>query len=637
MTTDGRASGAGSDVDADDRIAEAEALVVRGEFAEALDLFEDLLVGGVVEERTLAGAGRSLLEVVRAAQADGGGAGGRDALHRALIIPEGWDGRPVFPHLLTSHAQSTDPASLRRLVAALAPTLESLHRSGVVHKNFVLTLLMLRAGLEGVISQAEVARLHRERFHTFDLEDLAVPYNAMFTKPPAAIANMAEMAGFVGDPASSEAFLGGLRLSQIVFLEWLLKTRLVGRPGVGEVRDAIRARLVRGRHLPDELAAAKSLLVTHGWGAGGPEPAFLAAEGLGEALAPLIDSVAETRRSFGPPPPRATLDDRLWRSRPWQYLQAAGHMASQRLPALHLGRRKPRIALCVSGQLRGYRAAFETWKRHLLPHFEHDIYVHSWTRVGRSGAEPSRTVLPFEGPSFSAAYRAACRRLPFAELKQRQPALFRDLAATGVVTEAQIAELYGSDHVRLDDETQPPFDAWTNADKMHGKMEASYRLMEAAGREYDLIFRMRPDRALSVMAYSPRALRRICGRRPVIFADHGAGQQFAFPQIGDQIAVGAPGVMRAYSTTWSLYPAFAENGLFRCPPPMMGHITLAHNCLIHGISVEKMPGAGGSLLDPEPLSSPDIRRSLEEDAQGRMDPLDLLLLEAVAEDLKARP
>ena len=91
----------------------------------------------------------------------------------------------------------------------------------------------------------------------------------------------------------------------------------------------------------------------------------------------------------------------LFENRAWQGLQAAKNMAGRRLKFVTPSRRKIRIAVCVSGQLRGYAKAFPTWKDTLLQHVDYDLFVHSWARVGRSGIGPSRHVFPFEGEQFS--------------------------------------------------------------------------------------------------------------------------------------------------------------------------------------------------------------------------------------------
>ena len=110
-----------------------------------------------------------------------------------------------------------------------------------------------------------------------------------------------------------------------------------------------------------------------------------------------------------------------------------------------------------------------------------------------------------------------------------------------------------------------PFTDWSNQDKMHAKIEACFSLVADSGREYDLILRIRPDKPIKLVAFDPWQLRRICHERPVLFADYAADLNYANPMIGDQFAIGAPRPMQIYSSTRTIYPKLALNGLLKCP------------------------------------------------------------------------
>ncbi|MFA9370033.1 hypothetical protein V3G68_25695, partial [Escherichia coli] len=81
----------------------------------------------------------------------------------------------------------------------------------------------------------------------------------------------------------------------------------------------------------------------------------------------------------------------LIENRAWWLLNLARHKLP--LPSLR-GQRKLRVAICVSGQLRGYTNALRSWRSNLLRGVDYDLFVDSWERIGRSGAEPFRSVLP---------------------------------------------------------------------------------------------------------------------------------------------------------------------------------------------------------------------------------------------------
>jgi hypothetical protein len=283
--------------------------------------------------------------------------------------------------------------------------------------------------------------------------------------------------------------------------------------------------------------------------------------------------------------------------------------------------------------LRGFQHAFKTWQRTLLKGVDYEIFVDSWTGIGRSGAEPFRSVLPFEGIRFTKAYREVCLLTPFEDLKQRYPTLFSTLSTSAKTSEAAIQSFYGTQHVHLDDEAKRPFNAWSNQQKMHEKIESSVRMARESGLRFDLVIRIRPDKPIRAIGFSWSDLLSLCKSGPILFSDHSCGVHYGNLMIGDQLAIATPDVMEVYANTWTNYPRIAEEGLFRCPSSFQGHATLAQVCWLHGITVRKIPMFFNALREAAPLSSPLIRDSLCADAMGRMDPTDTLLLDAISQDV----
>ena len=503
-------------------------------------------------------------------------------------------------------------------------------------------MLLVRNALGSWVSQKEISDLHIERFRTFSLSDLVLPYSCMFERNSSMfernqfVRNREDLALVIGNSTRARPFLEDLSLLQIIILEWLFKTNLADRAG-GDIRNFLSSRLTNQPRGSDEFAAAKSLLVRHGWRPMASDPSFLTTLGLGTELAELVASVDAARNEIQPlAPARRSLGLRLFHNRGWQGLQVIKLLAAKRVPFIRRRRRKPRAAICISGQLRGYEATFPTWKQTLLPLLEYDIFVHSWTRIGRSGAEPWRYELPFEGAVFTERYREICREIGFEAVKERYPSFFKGISETSWTSESALATFYGSDNVRLDDESQAPFTDWSNQDKMHAKIEACFSLVADSGREYDLILRIRPDKPIKLVAFDPWQLRRICHERPVLFADYAADLNYANPMIGDQFAIGAPRPMQIYSSTRTIYPKLALNGLLKCPHALRGHVSLAQVCWTHGISVERAPIRFDKLQEPAAIPRNMIRKLLDQDARNRRDAIDRLLIDATAADSHAQ-
>ena len=610
-----------------------KALLIEGRHREALESFAEILRMRPDDGEAVDGAARALIELVREGKYDQSlDPAGRLQLCRTLILQQSCTvAPPVLHHLIVGRRTMGNATAITEMAAALATALADLHGRGEINANFVLMLLILRSSLGGWISQEEISRLHVEWFHAFKLADLSLPYNDMFILGDFD-RNRSDLAGVLGDGGLAAKWLGRASLVQLVVLEWVFAKDLIGE----EIRAIVALKLEDGQASPQEVAAAKSLLVRHGWGPQGPDPSFLASLGFDPSLAGLITIVAEARKGVQASWTAGTggLRQKLFHNRAWQGLQAARHLAAGKAPILRKLGRKPRVAICVSGQLRGYKNTFLTWKRSLLPLLDCDIFVDSWTRIGRSAADPYRDVLPFEGESFTRNYREICLKLGFNEFRDRYPHLMDGLNESGYTTEAEVAAYYEAVRVRLDDESQPQFAGWSNQDKMHGKIESCFNLVAESGREYDLIVRLRPDLPIRMVAFDAGELERFCHQRPVIFADHAGGHQYSHPMIGDQMAIGAPGPMRIYVGTRTTHRELARNGLLQVSPVIAGHSSLAQVCWLHGIAVERVPIRFGKLEAPAPLTGREILALLEDDARDRMDGTDHQLIEAVAADLR---
>jgi hypothetical protein len=311
---------------------------------------------------------------------------------------------------------------------------------------------------------------------------------------------------------------------------------------------------------------------------------------------------------------------------------AARTAAARRLPLFALGERRIRVAVCVSGQLRGFRRVLPTWLRSLFAHVDCTFFIHSWSAIGRAGAQPSRIVLPFEGDAFTASYKKLGLQEGFEAIQQRYPSLFAALSAGGTVTAEEIGALYGTQHVVIDDDAQSPFTQFTNQQKMHYKIWAAHRLMEESGEEFDLVVRIRPDLEVRNQAFHWRDMAAACAGSPLLFTERPYGVHYGKLMIGDQFAIGAPDLLARYASAWTLVPELAPLHLAGCPAEFVGHVSLAQACWLNGLDLRRAPIRFGPLREPDRLSTAEIRAALEADAAGRMNAIDRELIGAVSLD-----
>ncbi len=543
-----------------------------------------------------------------------------ERLGRLLVLQEQVAIDPPALHtVIANHQSGGHPEIIDRAAEQLGPLLRELVAEAAPAKNAVLMAVLLRHGAALGIDQDEVTRLHLAYAATFTPEDLSLPYSCAFTH--VYDRNRDDIAAVLHDPARRDDFVAGLSDVHRLVDEWLTGVPLAptARPDPTDPTgtagaDAWRSLVVR-RACTDATTGAAAA---------------------DERLAGLLDAVRERQGSLptGADARTAAAAERL-EDRRWMAVHGATAMAARtlRMPTSRLpGRRRPRVAVCVSGQLRGYRAAYETWSRSLLAAADCDLFVHTWANVGRSSAEGFRSTLPFAGAAFSDAYRRVALSVGFDEVKGRYPTLFAHLERSEHVDAPELSAFYGTDHVVVDDDGTEAFEGWTNQDKMHWKIQSAHDLAVAAGRDYDLVVRVRPDKPIVFTAFAWRDLLEVCARSATILADAPRGVHYAKLVIGDQFAIGSPEAMAIYSRTYSLYPSLADAGLSQCPPELSGHSSLAQVCWVHGIDVRRVPMKFGTLQEVSPLGTAEVLECIQADATGRMDTSDRELLTAARAD-----
>ncbi|MCP4618191.1 MAG: hypothetical protein GY844_17370 [Bradyrhizobium sp.] len=537
---------------------------------------------------------------------------------------------PTLHHQLAAQHTSGIATALERAARALLPTIQAMMAAGEVSKNLVLLMLLLRhTSLGKQIGQREISRLHLAWVARFTPGDLAIPYNSMFDARTFK-RNVADIAGYLKDIREGARSQSDLPLCHWVVFEWLF-SHTMKAGDQGQLLDIAIERLGSATAPAEEVAAARSLLVRHRQAGDDTLQQRLETASGDAQLCQIVAEAAALRGILRGNAVSAKSGRDLIESRVWWALKLAGRKLS--LPYLRRPR-KLRMAVCVSGQLRGYSSAFRSWRNTLLRDVEYDIFVDSWERIGRSGAEPFRSVLPFAGEHFVQCYREAGLQRGLDEIRQRYPLLFRTLAETGRATETALRDFYMTPNVHLDDESMTPFAAYSNQDKMHSKISSSFEMAMTAGGEYDLIVRLRPDKPIRDLCFSWRELLDACRARPVLFADRAFGLHYAGPMIGDQFAIGTPAMMEVYCRTWTMHPPIAACGLLKFPEAFEGHVSLAQICWLHGIDVRRAPILFGPLQDAERLNSNVILECLTADASGRMDRLDVDMIEATSNDLK---
>lgn len=300
-----------------------------------------------------------------------------------------------------------------------------------------------------------------------------------------------------------------------------------------------------------------------------------------------------------------------------------------------------RIAVLISGQLRGYREAYQTWKHLGLLDHDLSIYVHSWENTGGKEPVPMHADRVFSG-AFLTAYVNACMSAGYHIVRDMYPSLFRLLNRTAIANEKGIKEFYGARKVVLENDAGAKFASFDNSMKMYYKIEKCFDICAEDAEEFDLFIRIRPDRSVRPeTSINWRDIYRECTKNGAFFVEqryHNSWGQF---NIGDQIGIGAYETMKRYCKTFSdtqnhgtlvgkLAPKFGGSLYY-------GHRNLAISMFEGQTNILTLPGLRyGGFMDATPPTSAEIQARLEQDCATRAPfSQDEALLNAVRSDIGA--
>ncbi|WP_299694824.1 hypothetical protein [uncultured Tateyamaria sp.] len=306
-------------------------------------------------------------------------------------------------------------------------------------------------------------------------------------------------------------------------------------------------------------------------------------------------------------------------------------------PALSLECR-PRIGVCISGQLRGYTQAWPLIRHHLLRDVEPVIFVDTWRKIGRKAPTPAQAWRMFGG-SFLKTYQDVGHSMGFLALQARYPRLTA-LDDANCVTAHQLAAFYDcpEDHVRIEDDGAGAFAAFSNPQKMYHKIRGAQSMLDASGIEVDAVLRIRPDKGLEArnQTFDWRNMIHASATQNTFFADFPARPHPTFGfVIGDQAGIATPALMRIYARAADTTVEAGTLGWIDWPATPQPHLNLSHALWINGVRIDNMPVRWSRMYDPEALTPAAVLALLEHDLEGRaFDSSDTRLLAAARADVE---
>lgn len=270
-----------------------------------------------------------------------------------------------------------------------------------------------------------------------------------------------------------------------------------------------------------------------------------------------------------------------------------------------------RIAICVSGQLRGFHSAFPSF-RSLFRKYDVETFVSTWTDVGvRLPTGSLFSARFFEGAEFKSAWNNGLQVFGFDRLFGDWEPLFQDF--TKSASEVEIGDIFETDNFFIEDDSRSEFSSFSNSKKMFYKMHSAHKMIPNP-EEFDLIVRIRPDKPVKVL-HDENWLHTIWNAldttERTMFADHGmgigrSGEFF----VGDQFAIGRPAEMDVYTSV------FADNDELRernfPGTSWVGHAPIAHRLFWNNIKCHRADWLEwGDLVSPS-ISPAKVLKVIEQ-------------------------
>jgi len=283
-------------------------------------------------------------------------------------------------------------------------------------------------------------------------------------------------------------------------------------------------------------------------------------------------------------------------------------------------RKAPKVALCISGQMRGFSLTWPGIKREFVDTYNPDIFVHTWDeesftpplfrRLSRFIGTDLVRLLPLDLQQTL----AFSQRFPETAKKLQQP-IKRPISSN------EIGDLVDSRHVVVESEKNLadagmfPKEIWhrgnANQAKMFYKIFQCDKLREQqeliSGAPYDIVIRIRPDFNLKIEDLDAY-LRIVREDASKVFLS------YINPDgCGDQFAIASSTGMSAYASIWKHLISKKRFDFFPGFRKRIGEELLGEHLMVSGLHPQLMPPSSAELINDLVINLVDLRPELRKD------------------------
>jgi tetratricopeptide (TPR) repeat protein len=267
-----------------------------------------------------------------------------------------------------------------------------------------------------------------------------------------------------------------------------------------------------------------------------------------------------------------------------------------------------RVALCFSGQARGYREAFDKINKNIILPLKPDVFISTWDSVGIKKTINNRVALQ------RILYKDLSDLIPQKIVDTGITSIFNSLAvcldkwnqAESVVSalNSDLTQLYSPKAIQIHSESE--YDAkllengivkstHMNQSKMKFMILNANKLKKLhetkAGLDYDLVIRLRLDKAINRPISISKDFKDII--QDTVFVDH-----ISYHGIGDQFAYSNTKVMDFYSAMGPVYDRHINSKKSSIISGLAGHSVIRELFLRSPYNLSRpKPFIGGELMN----------------------------------------
>lgn len=294
---------------------------------------------------------------------------------------------------------------------------------------------------------------------------------------------------------------------------------------------------------------------------------------------------------------------------------------------------KKRVAVLISGQMRGYKEALPDVVNKLIKPLDADVFLSTWLQSGYREPSSLESERIFDG-EFLVTWKEVLINYSLKELKKLYVHTFDYLESLGTVDKYDIQKLISPKNSIYDDASDSEFYNWSGSKCMHYKMKSAFSLSKEHSH-YDVYIRLRPDKKITgINIEKLNALIQSVGENDILFRSGVNTGPFGIA-ICDQFSLGGYNAMQAYHNIYDNELFFTENQL---PGNLyQPHFSQAFMLFFNKFNWSSIDGTleFGDLISIKPDLNL-LKEKIIMDSKGRELKIDAQLLESLNFDIRMK-